>query len=105
MKVLKFLVFISLAAMVACGGDGDDPGGSTAEEKLPEKVTLIFPNNNEECNTGVQTSVTQSSVNFSWSAATNANSYQLIVVNLLNGSQLSQVVSATNADMVIKMNT
>lgn len=105
MRILKFLVFISLITVVGCGGDGDDPGGSSSEEKIPEKASLIFPNNNEECNTGVQTSPSQSSVNFNWSAATNASSYQLIVVNLLNGSQLSQVVSTTNVDMVIKMNT
>ncbi len=105
MKIVKFIAFIGILAIIGCGGDSDDSGSTSNEEKIPEKASLVFPNNNEECNTGIQTSDTQSIVNFSWSAATNATSYQLIVVNLVSGSQLSQVVSTTNVDMVIKMNT
>ena len=105
MKIFKFLAFIGIVTMFSCGGDSDDPGTTPSEEKIPGKATLIFPNNNEECNTGIQTNDTQSVVNFSWTAATNATSYQLFVINMLNGSQLTNQSSTNNLDMVIKMNT
>lgn len=106
MKVLKIIAFIGIAMFIGCGGDGDDPAPNpTPEEKVPSKATLVFPNNNEECNTGVQSNDTQSVVNFNWSEATNATSYQLVVVNLLSGSQIGNTVTGTNADMLIKMNT
>lgn len=105
----KILVFIGISMLLACGGGGDDDPAPTPTptpvEKLPEKAALVFPENNEECNTGVQTNDTESIVNLSWSAATNATSYRVFVINLISGTETSNTVFGTNTDALIRMNT
>ncbi len=48
----------------------------------PVAVSLIFPDNNQECNQGVDVSATQSSVTFKWSASANTDSYDVVLKNL-----------------------
>lgn len=52
-------------------------------EPSPSKVTLIFPENNEECTAGVIISNTESEVLFEWTEAEiENNGYELLLVNL-----------------------
>ena len=106
MKILKLIALLGLIAFIGCGGDGgDDPGPPPVVEKIPEKASLVFPLNNEECVSGIQMNDTQSTVNFSWSAGKNATSYELVIVNLLSGSQWTYSVNDLNVDKVLEMNT
>ena len=106
MKILKLIAFVGIISFISCGGDGgDDPGPPPVVENIPEKAALVYPVNNEECITGIEMNATQSVVNFSWSAAKNATSYQLVITNLISGSQWTYSVNDTNVDKVIDMNT
>lgn len=106
MKILKFIAFVGIATFIACGGDGgDDPGPPPVVEQVPEKATLVYPLNNEECVTGVEMSATHSVVNFSWSPAKNATSYDLIIINLVSGSEWKYTLNETDSDKVIEKGT
>lgn len=48
----------------------------------PAKTVLIFPANDEACNTGIPSSITESRVTFRWNFATNAENYVLRIKNL-----------------------
>ncbi len=71
---------------------------------VPEKVVLISPASNEACLTGVIISPTKSSVTFTWNAATNANSYEVVVKNLLTGAINSQNSINANLTLVLERN-
>ena len=62
--------------MLNCSKDNDD------KITEPSIATLIFPDNNQECNQGVSINATLSSVIFTWNAATNADTYEIVVKNL-----------------------
>ena len=49
----------------------------------PMAQSLLFPENNEACLDGTSINDTQSSVDFSWTNAQNAFSYEIIITNLL----------------------
>lgn len=88
--------------MFSCGGGG---GNSEPEPDppvvipAPSAASLIFPDNNTECNEGTVISDTQSSVTFSWTEAENADTYELTVRNLNNNSS-SSTTAATNSATV-----
>ena len=60
--------------------------------KDPTATLLLSPANNETCLDGVSINDSQSNVDFSWSAATDAVSYEVVVSNLL--TQSSQTYTA-----------
>jgi hypothetical protein len=68
----------------------------------PGVATLISPINNETCLDGVSINDTQSNVDFSWSAATDALSYEIIILNLL--TQSSQTFTASSNQTTIALN-
>ena len=68
---------------------------SCAKDPIPLEpgvASLISPANNETCLDGTSLNDTQSNVSFSWSAASNAISYEVIISNLQ--SQSSQTYTA-----------
>jgi len=59
------------------------------EEPIPVEpgiATLIAPANNETCLDGTSLNDTQSNVNFTWNTASDAQSYEVVVTNLLTQS-------------------
>ena len=53
-------------------------------QNLPEQALLIFPNNNQECNQGVEIPGTNNTnVTFTWENDINAESYALVIKNLI----------------------
>ncbi len=87
--------------LVSCGG-----GDSTPEPPPPVVITppsaatLIFPDNNTECNEGTVLNQNQSAVTFRWTDAQNADSYELNVRNI-NTNSNSRTNSSTNSAEVI----
>jgi len=81
----KLLLYTSLLLVLSCGGGGDDSGGGTpppAAVPDPSATSLIFPENNTECNEGVNLNDTQSTVTFRWENSENTDSYQVNLRNL-----------------------
>ena len=89
-------VFIGLA-LIACGKD-DPP-------KPPEAATLVFPEQNSECTTGIDQSETTSEVEFRWQAAENTDTYELRVTQLGSSITESESTTGTSARVVLQKGT
>lgn len=92
--------FFTLVVVLLVGCSKEDPPPPT-----PGAVTLVFPENNSLCITGVSQSPTTSEVTFRWLAATDANSYELVVTPIGAGGAQRQITSALNASIVIDKGT
>lgn len=109
MKIYKILIIgILHLGFSSCGGgdsSSDDipPVEPSPEVLAPTPATLIFPENNTECNEGVVSSSdeTKSTVPFEWNAGQNTDSYEINLKNLeTNGTQKSTSTS-TEKDIII----
>ena len=111
MKLNKtvYITFITAALtfMVSCGGsdDGGSPtppptGGNDDDPVIPDPsaATLVFPEDETECNTGVvdPNDESLSTVTFEWNASPNTDSYSVTVTNL-NTNSSSFANSTTNS--------
>ena len=71
----KISILLILLLTLSCS---KDDGGNPS----PAAALLIFPDNNQECNQGVDISTTQSTVTFRWAASNNTDSYDVVLKNL-----------------------
>lgn len=107
MKNINIVVVFTTFIMIACGGGDDGGDGPDPQQQPPVTVpepkatTLIFPENNTECNEGAVLNDNESSVIFEWNASENTDSYELNVVDL-NTSTI-QKSSATNTSQTITL--
>lgn len=111
--IIYLLAFFSIVFIIACssssGGGNDDNGpvgGNDDPDPIPAptSATLVFPEDDTECNTGVvdPSDDTQSTVTFQWNASQNTDSYTVTVTNL-NTSQATLANSNnTEADITIE---
>lgn len=67
----------------------------------PGVAILLSPVNNETCLDGVSINNTQSNVNFSWSAALEALSYEVVVLNLLTQSTQTYTSSSNQTTIAL----
>lgn len=86
MKKISILLILLLS--LSCS---KDDGGNPS----PVAALLIFPDNNQECNQGVDISTTQSTVTFRWAASNNTDSYDVVLKNL-NTQNTTSHSSLTN---------
>lgn len=98
---LKLHMLLLAGLLTACGGGSDEPGGSNPDPEpelvpSPSAATLIFPDNNRECTTGVVVSDTRSQVLFEWNNSENTDSYEVNLRNL-NTNITSRFNSNTNS--------
>jgi hypothetical protein len=100
----KYL-FASLALVIslfitACGGDEAEPVVLT-----PGAITLLTPSGNSTCFQGTTISGGKiSSVNFSWKAASNAESYSLNITNLNTQTTTSYSVKSLSYNTSLDVN-
>jgi hypothetical protein len=87
-------ISIILIFLLTLGCSKDNPGNPN-----PIATSLIFPDNNQECNQGVDVSTTQSTVTFRWSATSNTDSYNVVLKNLNTQSTTSH--SSTTNELAI----
>lgn len=87
------LIFLSLICL-NCSNEGVDGNGNGNPN--PGTSSLIFPDNNQECNQGVDgPGSNQSTVTFRWTTSANTDSYTLMLKNL-NTENTSAHAAATN---------
>ncbi len=98
---LSFALF-SIIMLTSCGGGGDNGGG---EEKTPQPSVLVFPLENSECNEGTIVSDSQSRVAFEWNEATDADSYTLVITNLLDNTTRNINANGTSKEELILRGT
>ena len=79
MRLAIKLILMGLL-IVSCGGkDSDNP--TPPEEKELGVFNLLFPDNNLICTEGEDNGNDGVSIEFQWSASTNATSYELEITN------------------------
>ena len=91
---LIFILSTMVIFLVSCSGET-----TPSDPSIP---SLIAPANNEPCLDGVSINDSQSTVNFSWSAATDAVTYDVEVEQLLLNTK--QSYSATTNQLDITLN-
>ena len=96
---LNFGIFMLAVFLISACGGGDsnsDPVPDPDPVPSPLAATLVFPDNNTECNEGVVLNGTQSKVTFEWNASQNTDSYEVNLRNL-NSNSSSKSNSNTNS--------
>ncbi|MEA1786504.1 hypothetical protein U1E44_10410 [Arenibacter sp. GZD96] len=87
-----FLILFLMLVIFGCGKD--------SPPKEPESALLVFPLKNSECTTGEETNLINTSlVEFRWSAANHADSYELRATNLQTNTTQTINVAATAAKL------
>ncbi len=104
MKGINYLFAASsILLMKSCGGSDDGNGGPNPEPiPNPSAATLIFPDNNAECNEGSILSDTESEVTFRWNASQNTDSYTVNLRNL--DTDGTQQLNANTNELAIRLN-
>ncbi len=104
---INFYLFFSVLLVVSCsssdggGGTNDDDGGGGTAVPPPAAASLIFPENNTECNEGVIVNETTSTVTFRWGASQNTDTYTVNITNLADGE--SSTINATTNEAPINI--
>ncbi|NER14645.1 hypothetical protein GWK08_14410 [Leptobacterium flavescens] len=105
MKVLRNIYIQGLLILTAfsCSGGGDDGGDPTPPPVIdpPEATTLIFPENNTECNEGTILSDTESAVVFRWDASANTDLYEVNLRDLNTGSSRTLTSTVNQLEITI----
>lgn len=113
-KILYITIFAIVFVAVGCSssgsGDDDNPppptGGNDDDPVIPDPsaATLVFPEDETECNTGVVDAVdeTMSTVTFEWNASQNTDSYSVTVTNINTGSSTFANSTTNSADITIE---
>ena len=121
MKMNRIVYYFSILTlsliMVACGssgGDDDSPnppttGGNDDEPMIPDPAaaTLVFPEDNTECNTGIidPNNSAISTVTFEWNASQNTDSYTVTVTNLTTNNSSFTNATTNEADVILERGT
>lgn len=111
MKILKNiapLFILLLIAACSSSSTDDNPNSGSDDDNVviaPEATSLIFPQNNTECNTGEIENVNQSWVTFEWNASDNTDSYEVNIVNLNTGNATRSRVNTTESRVLIARGT
>lgn len=87
MKNLLYLLSL-IFIIISCDKDETDP-----DLGKPTAVSLLFPAENSLCNVGTDSTNTESTVVFEWSASENTDEYELNLKNLLTGDSISKLTS------------
>jgi hypothetical protein len=98
MRKLVFVLMTSTLVLAAC----KKKGGTSV---ILEKVQLISPTQNEICSTGTVVNDEQTKITFNWSAPVFAESFTLVLKNLLSNTEESTQIMGTSAVFTLARNT
>lgn len=102
MKIAVYPIIACFILVTACSkGDGSGNPNPTPTVPAPAASTLVSPLNNTACLSGINLDANNATVTFSWQAATDAESYDLVVKNLISVQQTTYTTTATNKDVVL----
>ena len=97
----KAIIYLAFLIIVACS-DTIEPIG---EPVIPKATTLIFPENNTECNTGIEVDGEKSRVNFQWNASENTDVYEVIIKELDTDIEIRSEADTNDMEITIKKAT
>lgn len=98
-----FFIIIFTIQLISCGGgdDGSPMMPISESEVVPFVATLLFPENNTECNEGVIVSDTESKVVFKWNVSENTDFYTVNLKNL--NSNVSVNLNSNSNELEINL--
>lgn len=99
----QLLALLCLASCGSSGGDGDGDKNNAVPD--PVAATLIFPENNTECNEGNPISDEESIVTFQWNVSQNTDSYTVRLTNLNTGNFFETNATTNQASITILRGT
>ena len=108
---IMFCTLLLIGACSSSGGDDTPPpptgGGDDDPVVIPDPTaaTLIFPEDNTECNEGEPMSDIESTVTFQWNASQNTDSYLVTTTNLNTGDSFNTVANTNQAPITILRGT
>lgn len=102
------LLTLALLGLLSCGGSSD-PGPDSDPDPdpvpAPSATTLIFPENNTECNEGEVLNVNQSRVVFQWNSSQNTDSYEVNLRNLDTNNSSTTNANTNEAAIILERGT
>ena len=108
----SYTLLVLLGFIAACSGGSGDPTDNDPqtddEVNLvpdPSAATLIFPDNNQECNEGEIVDDQSSTVTFQWNSSQNTDNYTITLRNLDSGSSFNTSSTTTQAPITIDRGT
>ncbi len=104
-KMRYIFGFILGLIVVGCGGKDNEPVSVQKQAPAPGITTLSSPVNNIVCLKGTSVTATSSSVIFSWGAASDAESYQLVIKNLTTQTSSAYITTKTGDTISLAINT
>lgn len=116
-SIIYIMAFITATVLVGCGGSGGDDdapppptsGGDDDNPVIPDPsaATLVFPEDNTECTTGIvnPNNASLSTVNFQWNASPNTDSYTVTVTNLNTNNSSFTNANTNEVDITIERGT
>ena len=96
----KLLTIIAISIMAAGCGKGSKTD-TTPPAPAPAKASLLFPAKDEVCNQGTVISATKNKVVFKWSSAANADSYSIVIKNLLTGVNDTETATKNQLEVTL----
>ncbi|WP_411030391.1 hypothetical protein [Spongiimicrobium sp. 3-5] len=97
-NIILYFTFLTILACSNSIEPIDEPLGPTA-------TTLLFPENDKECNTGIAVDNERSTVNFQWNTSENTDSYEVILKELDSEAEIKVESNINEADITIKKAT
>ncbi|GMN11250.1 hypothetical protein MTsPCn9_20450 [Croceitalea sp. MTPC9] len=102
-----FLLVLSISFFTSCSRSSSGGGDDTPPPMIPSPSasTLIFPEDDTECNTGAVVSDTKSNVTFEWNTSKNTDTYEINLTNLNTSNFLRTSVSTNEITLLIERGT
>lgn len=98
-------LFIGLILLSSCGGsDSDSPEPNNGTNELGD-FNLIFPDNNLVCTEGTDVGTSETAIEFLWSTAENATSYEIQITNQDSGNVINTSSTTTEKTVTLPKNT
>ncbi|MDB5119585.1 MAG: hypothetical protein JWN56_803 [Sphingobacteriales bacterium] len=99
MKCVFTLILFTLVTLGCKKSKSPEPASTLGN------ADLVAPASNEACTTGRILSADESAILFKWNSAANAETYELVIKNLKNGTTETHTVSATTLELNLPVNT
>lgn len=114
-NLINTAFLFALLVLGACSSSGDDddtpppPTGGGDDDPMvvpdPSAATLVFPEDDSECNEGAPINNTESTVTFRWNQSQNTDSYSITLTNLNTGSSFNTTANTNESAITIARGT
>jgi hypothetical protein len=108
MKLTYKILLLSLLIFSSCGGGDDSPPPEMQPMAVvpdPKATTLVFPQDNTECNEGDIIDALRSKVTFQWNVSEDTDSYEVNIRNITTNENITTSINTEDVDITIERGT